>query len=51
MNTEKYQTIEEKILTIYSGKAEKLAQRKVLFLKNSLRLTMRKLLKNLQEKE
>ncbi len=30
MNTEKYQTIEEKILAIYSGKAEKLAQR-VLF--------------------
>ena len=27
MNTEKYQTIEEKILAIYSGKAEKLAQR------------------------
>ncbi|HEE9987953.1 hypothetical protein [Citrobacter freundii] len=58
MNAEKYQTIEEKILTIYSGKAEKLAQRKsavlkekVLFSKNSLRLTMRKLLKNLQEKE
>ena len=26
MNTEKYQTIEEKILNIYSGKAEKLVQ-------------------------
>ncbi len=33
MNTEKYQTIEEKILSIYSGKAEKLAQRKSAVLK------------------
>ncbi|EAP6588058.1 hypothetical protein EJN33_22315 [Salmonella enterica] len=33
MNTEKYQTIEEKILTIYSGKAEKLAKRKSAVLK------------------
>ena len=33
MNTEKYQTIEEKILAIYSGKAEKLAQRKSAVLK------------------
>ena len=51
MNTEKYQTIEEKILTIYSGKAENWLKEKVLFLKNSLQLTMRKLLKNLPEKE
>ncbi|MFV9415007.1 hypothetical protein ABQ473_27470 [Klebsiella oxytoca] len=33
MNNEKYQTIEEKILTIYSGKTEKLAQRKSAVLK------------------
>lgn len=35
MNTEKYQTIEEKILSIYSGKAEKLAQRKSAVLKRT----------------
>lgn len=28
MNTEKYQTIEEKILAIYSGKAEKISSKK-----------------------
>ncbi|EES5635779.1 hypothetical protein ACO1Y7_22215 [Klebsiella quasipneumoniae subsp. similipneumoniae] len=47
MNTEKYETIEEKILSIYSGKAEKLAQRKSAVLKELITANNAKVIEEL----
>ena len=51
MNTEKYQTIEEKILAIYSGKAEKLAQRKSAVLKELITANILNSIRNASSKK